>query len=53
VRWDELAGRKCGAHWTVASVHTRLDQGNAPWDAYAKSRVTLGAAMKKLGFERR
>jgi bifunctional non-homologous end joining protein LigD len=53
VRWDELAGLKGGAHWTVASVHTRLDQGNAPWDAYAKSRVTLGAAMKKLGFERR
>jgi bifunctional non-homologous end joining protein LigD len=53
VRWDELAGLKSGAHWTVASVHTRLDQGNAPWDDYAKSRVTLGAAMKKLGFERR
>jgi bifunctional non-homologous end joining protein LigD len=53
VRWDELAGLKSGAHWTVASVHTRLDQGNTPWDDYAKSRVTLGAAMKKLGFERR
>ena len=50
VRWDELASLKSGAHWTVASVHTRLDQGNAPWSDYEKSRVALGAAMKKLGF---
>ncbi|HEY8360169.1 MAG TPA: DNA ligase D, partial [Ramlibacter sp.] len=52
VRWDELASLKGGAHWTVGSVHTRLDQGNAPWADYEKSRATLGAAMKKLGFER-
>ncbi|MGV3569770.1 MAG: DNA ligase D [Ramlibacter sp.] len=52
VRWDELASLKGGAHWNVGSVHTRLDQGNAPWADYEKSRVALGAAMKKLGFER-
>ncbi|MCG2591335.1 DNA ligase D [Ramlibacter sp. XY19] len=51
VRWDELAGLKSGAHWTVGSVHTRLDQGNTPWEDYEKSRVALGAAMKKLGFK--
>jgi len=50
VRWDELPALKSGAHWTVATVHTRLDQGNAPWDDYEASRVTLAAAMKKLGF---
>jgi bifunctional non-homologous end joining protein LigD len=53
VRWDELQGLKGGAHWTVSTVHTRLDQGNAPWADYEKSRCTLGAAMKKLGFEKK
>ncbi|MDB5859089.1 MAG: ATP-dependent ligase-like protein, partial [Ramlibacter sp.] len=53
VRWDELASLKSGAHWTVATVHTRLDQGNTPWDDYEKSRVALGSAMKKLGYENR
>jgi bifunctional non-homologous end joining protein LigD len=52
VRWDELDGLKGGAHWTVRTVHERLDQGNTPWDDYEKSRATLGAAMKKLGFKR-
>jgi bifunctional non-homologous end joining protein LigD len=50
VRWDELPGLKGGAHWTVASVHNRLDQGNAPWDDYEASRAALAPAMKKLGF---
>jgi bifunctional non-homologous end joining protein LigD len=50
VRWDELPALKSGAHWTVSTVHTRLDQGNAPWADYEASRVTLAAAMKKLGF---
>ena len=52
VRWDELQALKGGAHWSVGTVHTRLDQGNAPWADYEKSRTALGAAMKKLGFER-
>ncbi|TWO70477.1 DNA ligase D [Caenimonas sedimenti] len=51
VRWDELAGLKSGAHWSVATVHQRLDQGNAPWADYESSRGSLGAAMKKLGFK--
>ncbi len=51
VRWDELPGLTGGAHWNVGSIHTRLDQGNKPWDDYEKSRVALAAAMKKLGFE--
>lgn len=53
VRWDELAGLKGGAHWTVPTLHTRLDEGNAPWSDYEGSRVALAPAMKKLGFERR
>jgi bifunctional non-homologous end joining protein LigD len=50
VRWEELKSLKSGAHWTVTSVHTRLDEGNEPWAEYEKSRVMLTAAMKKLGF---
>lgn len=52
VRWDELGGLKGGAHWTVGTVHARLDQGNAPWADYEASRAPLAAAMKKLGFAR-
>ncbi|MBC5764859.1 DNA ligase D [Ramlibacter albus] len=52
VRWDELKSLKGGAHWTVSTVHERLDAGNEPWSDYEKSRAALTAAMKKLGFER-
>ncbi len=52
VLWDELAGLKGGAHWTVRTVHTRLDVGNDPWKDYESSRTSLGAAMKALGFKR-
>ncbi|TFY99024.1 DNA ligase D [Ramlibacter humi] len=51
VRWDELQGLKSGAHWTVATVHQRLDEGNEPWADYGRSAAALGAAMKKLGFQ--
>jgi bifunctional non-homologous end joining protein LigD len=53
VRWDELPRLEGGAHWTVQSAHTRLDEGNAPWAVYEASRSALAAAMKKLGFEKR
>jgi bifunctional non-homologous end joining protein LigD len=52
VRWEELDGIKGGDHWTVGSVHTRLDQGNSPWSDYEPSRAALAAAMKALGFRR-
>nr|WP_314545960.1 DNA ligase D [uncultured Massilia sp.] len=51
VRWDELPLLKSGAHWTVKTVHERLDEGNAPWAEYAKSATTLTKAMKVLGFK--
>jgi bifunctional non-homologous end joining protein LigD len=53
VGWDELDGLRSGSHWTVATVHERLDRGNDPWSDYENSRTGLAAAMKKLGFERR
>jgi bifunctional non-homologous end joining protein LigD len=52
VRWDELESLKGGAHWTVATVHHRLDAGNDPWADYDKKRATLGKAMAALGFKR-
>ena len=53
VRWDELPSLGSGAHWTVASVGSRLDQGNTPWQDYQASRNVLGSAMQALGFRRR
>jgi bifunctional non-homologous end joining protein LigD len=53
VRWNELGSLKGGAHWTVATVHTRLDEGNEPWAEYDKSRTSPAKAMKALGFKPR
>ena len=49
--WDELAHVKAGDQWNVQNAHTRLDRGNEPWAAYAKSAKTLSAAMKQIGFK--
>ncbi len=51
VAWDELGALTGGAHWTLANVAERLAVGNGPWDGYAAARRSLGAPMKKLGFE--
>ena len=48
--WDELEAVRAGDQWNVHNAHTRLDQGNAPWAAYAKSARSLNAAMKKMEF---
>ncbi|HTH80845.1 MAG TPA: DNA ligase D [Ramlibacter sp.] len=53
VGWDELESLKGGAHWTVATVHHRLDAGNEPWVDYDKQRTSLGKAMTALGFKPR
>ncbi len=53
ISWDELAGLKSGAHWTVRSAHSRLDQGNQPWADYESGRTGLTTAMKALGFKRK
>ncbi|WP_428384280.1 DNA ligase D [Nevskia ramosa] len=51
VNWQELASLRGGDHWTVASVHTRLDRGNDPWKDYADSACSLTAAMKLLDYK--
>ncbi|WP_076998675.1 DNA ligase D [Variovorax sp. KK3] len=51
VDWAEVQQLTSGAQWTVQNIHTRLDRGNDPWKAYAKSAQGLAAAMKVLGFK--
>ncbi len=49
--WEELDGLRGADQWTVANVHTRLDVGNAPWDAYQHCAKGLAPAMKLMGFK--
>ncbi|NYE60615.1 bifunctional non-homologous end joining protein LigD [Duganella sp. 1224] len=51
IRWEELDGLQSADHWNVTNAHTRLDEGNAPWDDYAKSAKGLAAAMKLMQFK--
>jgi bifunctional non-homologous end joining protein LigD len=51
IRWEELGEIDGGDHWTVATVHTRLDVGNTPWDDYAKAAKGLAPSMKMLDFK--
>jgi len=51
VAWDEVESLHSSGQWTVTNIHTRLDQGNAPWADYDKSAQNLAAAMKLLGFK--
>ena len=47
----ELGALKGGDHWTVRTVHARMDEGNDPWKGYARSARSLDAAMKAMEFE--
>ena len=49
VAWDELPLLRGGDHWTVKTVHQRLDTGNTPWQGYARAARGLTAAMAALG----
>lgn len=50
VAWDEVEKLHGSAQWHVANIHTRLDQGNAPWDGYEAAAQNITAAMKLLEF---
>jgi len=50
VEWGELSSLRAGDHWTLATVHARLDKGNEPWDDCAKTARSLTAAMAALGY---
>lgn len=49
VAWDELPSLRGGDHWSVRTVHDRLDIGNEPWAGYARAARSLTAAMTALG----
>jgi len=48
--WNEVDKLHSSAQWHLANIHTRLDVGNTPWDAYDKSAQNVTPAMKLLGF---
>lgn len=50
VTWGEVEQLRGSGQWTVANIHTRLEQGNAPWNGYQESSQNMTVAMKLLGF---
>jgi bifunctional non-homologous end joining protein LigD len=50
VAWGELPSLRGGDHWSVKTVHQRLDAGNDPWIGYAKAARGLRSAMSALGY---
>lgn len=50
VAWDELSSLRGGDHWSVMTVHERLDVGNEPWAGYARASRGLRLAMSALGY---
>ena len=47
--WKELAGLKSAAQWNIFSLHERLAKLRTdPWKDYAKTRQTIGEALKRL-----
>lgn len=49
VAWGELPMLRGGNHWSVQTVHERIDIGNEPWIGYARAARSLTAAMSVLG----
>ncbi|WP_421800999.1 non-homologous end-joining DNA ligase [Herminiimonas fonticola] len=45
---DEIAQLHGSAHWTIATIRTRLEQGNTPWNDYSKSAQNLAPVMQLL-----
>ena len=50
VAWNEISRLKSADQWTVRNIHSRLDQGNAPWAEYEKTANGLTRAMRILDF---
>lgn len=51
IEWKEVEKLKSSTQWHVQNIHERLDSGNEPWKAYARSARSLGPAMKILEFK--
>ena len=48
--WDELPTLTSASQWTVRNIGRRVPTGNKPWEGMEKSRKSIGAAMKMLGY---
>ena len=52
VSWEQLSTLKSGSQWTIVTAREYLSfQKNDPWADYWKSKQTLTAAMKTLGYK--
>jgi bifunctional non-homologous end joining protein LigD len=52
VAWEQLMSLKGGAQWTIATAREYLSfETTDPWAGYWRTRQTLTAGMKLLGFE--
>ena len=51
LRWDEVDTLESSSQWNLENIQTRLDEGNAPWAAYADSAQSITQGMKILGFK--
>ena len=50
VAWNELPSLRGGDHWSVKTVHQRLDAGNDAWSGYARAARGLTSAMQTLDY---
>ena len=52
IAWDDLPALASGAQWNITTAVDWLTRRKTdPWVDYWKTRQTLTAAMKTLGFE--
>ena len=51
IAWNEVGRIKSADQWNVRNIHSRLDQGNAPWAAYRSGTNTLMHAMRILEYQ--
>ena len=51
IDWTELDALNGGDHWTIATIHQRLEMGNRPWESYASATQSVATAMKILDFK--
>ena len=52
IAWEQLGELKGAAQWTIATAREYLSfEAADPWAGYWKSRQTLTAGMKALGFK--
>lgn len=52
VAWDDVPSLKRGDQWNIVNAREHLSfQKVDPWAGYWKSKQSLSAAMKLLGYE--